>query len=459
MCGIVGISNHPEAAKLAFLGLYALQHRGEEACGIVSYDGKKIYAEKSTGLVADFFHEKTLSQLHGSFAVAHTRYSTTGSSSAKNTQPFLATHKGRPIAIAHNGNLTNTEELHKELEDAGSIFQTSMDSEAIVHLLAKTKNGDLKNWMAHALKQLRGAFSIICLVEDVLIAARDSFGFRPLCLGKKDEAYVLASETCAFDLIGAEFIREIEPGEIVLIKDGKVESLFFVEQGKEKKSQCIFENIYFARPDSHIFNDNVYLVRKRLGAQLAKEHPVKADFVMSIPDSGNYAALGYAQASGLPLEIAMIRNHYIGRTFIQPVQFLREFRVRVKLNPIRDVLKGKKVVVVEDSIVRGTTSRSRVEELRKAGAKEIHFRVSCPPIRYPCFYGIDFPSKAELIASTKSLKEVAEFIRADSLEYLSLEGMLSVMRDGGQFCHACFDGDYPEMIPQNANKYLLETGT
>jgi amidophosphoribosyltransferase len=459
MCGIVGISNHPEAAKLAFLGLYALQHRGEEACGIVSYDGKKIYAEKSTGLVADFFHEKTLSQLHGAFAIAHTRYSTTGSSSSKNTQPFLATHKGRPIAIAHNGNLTNIEALHKELEEQGSIFQTSMDSEAIVHLLAKTKNGDLKTWMAQALRRLSGAFSLICLVEDVLIAARDAHGFRPLCLGKKDEAYVLASETCALDLIGAELIREIEPGEIVLIKDGKIESLFFMDKRQEKKSQCIFENIYFARPDSRIFNDNVYLVRKRLGAQLAKEHPVKADFVMSIPDSGNYAALGYAQASGLPLEIAMIRNHYIGRTFIQPIQFLRDFRVRVKLNPIRDVLKGKKVVVVEDSIVRGTTSRSRVEELRRAGVKEIHFRVSCPPIRFPCFYGIDFPSKGELIASAKTIKEVADFIKVDTLEYLSLEGMLGVMQEGTSFCHACFDGSYPEVIPQNANKYLLEGTT
>mgnify|MGYP000932186677 CR=1 FL=1 len=459
MCGIVGISNHPEASKLAFLGLYALQHRGEEACGIVSYDGKKIYAEKATGLVADFFHEKTLAQLHGSFAVAHTRYSTTGSSSVKNTQPFLATHKGRPIAIAHNGNLTNTEALHKELEEEGSIFQTSMDSEVIVHLLAKTKNGDLKSWMAHALRQLSGAFSLIFLIEDVLIAARDAHGFRPLCLGKKDEAYVLASETCAFDLIGAEFIREIEPGEIIVIKNGKTESIFFTEQRKEKKSQCIFENIYFARPDSHIFNDNIYRVRKRLGAQMAKEHPTKADFVMAIPDSGNYAALGYAQESGLPLEIAMIRNHYIGRTFIQPNQFLRDFRVRVKLNPIGGVLKGKKVVVVEDSIVRGTTSRSRVEELRRAGAKEIHFRVSCPPIRFPCFYGIDFPSKGELIASAKTIKEVADFIKVDSLEYLSLDGMLGVMREGGHFCHACFDGVYPEVIPHNANKYLLESAS
>lgn len=457
MCGIVGISNHPDAAKLAFLGLYALQHRGEESCGIISYDGKRMHSEKSTGLAVDFFDEKAVAHLQGKFAIGHTRYSTTGSSTAKNIQPFLATHKGRPMALAHNGNLTNTEDLYKELEDQGSIFQTSMDSEVIVHLLAKTKNGDLKNWMAGALRQLKGSFSLLFLIEDVLIGARDPKGFRPLCLGKKDDAFVLASETCAFDLMRAEFVREVEPGEIVLIKDGKLESFFFAEKGQDKKCQCIFENIYFARPDSRIFNDNVYLVRKRLGAQLAKEHPVKdADFVMAIPDSGNYAALGYAQESGLPLEIAMIRNHYIGRTFIQPAQFLREFRVRVKLNPIRDVLKGKKVIVVEDSIVRGTTSRSRVEELRKAGAKEIHFRVSCPPIKFPCFYGIDFPSKGELIAANQSIKEVAKFIQADSLEYLSLDGMLNVMNDPHSFCHACFDGQYPEVIPKNANKYLLE---
>ena len=459
MCGIVGVSNHREAAKIVFLSLYALQHRGEEACGIVSYDRKKIYAEKSTGLVADFFNEKSVAQLRGKFAVGHTRYSTTGSSNVKNTQPFLATHKGRPIAIAHNGNLTNTEELSQKLEEGGSIFQTTMDSEMIVHLLVKTKNGDLKSWMAEALRQLKGSYSLICLVGNVLIGARDPFGFRPLCLGKIDDAYILASETCAFDLVGAKFVREVEPGEIVIINEGCVESFFFSEPKKEYKAQCIFENIYFARPDSHIFDDNVYLVRKRLGEQLAKEHPVKrADFVMAIPDSGSYAALGYAQASGLPLEIGMIRNHYIGRTFIQPAQFLREFRVRVKLNPIRDVLKGKRVVVVEDSIVRGTTSRSRVEELRKAGAKEIHFRVSCPPIRFPCFYGIDFPSKGELVAATKSVEETAKFIRADSLKYISLKGMLSVMHDGRQFCHACFNGQYPEAIPRTASKYLLEKG-
>ncbi|MDP8266853.1 MAG: amidophosphoribosyltransferase [Candidatus Aceula meridiana] len=456
MCGIVGVSNHSEAAQVVFLSLYALQHRGEESCGIVSFDGKGIHKEKSIGLVADFFSQKVVEDLKGNFAVGHTRYSTTGSSNLKNTQPFLATHKGRSIAIAHNGNLTNTEELHKRLEEEGSIFQTTMDSEIIVHLLAKTKNGDMKQWMASALKQLKGAFSVIFLIEDLLVGARDAYGFRPLCLGKKDGAYLLASETCAFDLAGAEFVREVEPGEIVFIKDGKVESFFFTDERRDKKSQCVFENIYFARPDSHIFEDNVYLTRKRLGKRLAKEHPAEADFVMAIPDSGNYAALGYAEASGIPLEIGMIRNHYVGRTFIQPSQFLRESRVRIKLNPIRDVLKGKKIIVVEDSIVRGTTSRSRVEELRKAGAKEIHFRVTCPPITFPCFYGIDFPSKKELIASNKSIEEIAKFIRVDSLKYLSLEGMLDVMKEPRHFCHACFDGKYPEEIPKNQSKFLLE---
>ncbi len=454
MCGVVGVSNHSEAAKIVFLSLYALQHRGEESCGIVSFDGKKVHMQKARGLVADCFNENIVEGLKGSFAIGHTRYSTTGSSNAKNIQPFLATHKNRPIVIAHNGNLTNTEDLCDELEEQGSIFQTTMDSEVIVHLLAKTRNGDIKTWIKQALMRLKGAFSLVFMIGDVLVGARDPFGFRPLCLGKKDDAYILVSETCALDLIGAELVREIEPGEIILIKDGKIESAYL--EKKEKKAHCIFENIYFARPDSHIFDDNVYLVRKRLGRQLAKEYPVDADFVMAIPDSGSYATVGYAEQSGLPLEIGMIRNHYIGRTFIQPSQFLREFRVRVKLNPIRDVLKGKRVVVVEDSIVRGTTSRSRVEELRRAGAKEIHFRVTCPPITFPCFYGIDFPTKEELIASNKSIQEIADFIKADSLEYLSLDGMLNVMKDSNAFCHACFDGKYSEQISKNQSKYLLE---
>jgi len=455
MCGIIGISNHPDASKIAYLGLYALQHRGEEAAGIATYDGG-VHIIKDKGLVFDVFDETALSSLKGNVAIAHTRYSTTGSSNVKNCQPFLVTHRGRPVAVAHNGNLTNTEELYRKLEDEGSIFQTSMDSEILVHLLAKTPNGDYKKWFTNVLSQLKGSFSVVFMVGDVLVGARDPLGFRPLVLGKLGDGYMLASETCALDLTKAEFIREIEPGEIVIIKGGKLESTFLPGHG-QKKSQCIFENIYFARPDSHIFDDNIYYVRKRLGAQLAKEAPVKgADFVMPIPDSGVYAALGYAEELKLPYEVGMIRNHYIGRTFIQPSQFMRDFRVRIKLNPIHDVLNGKKIIVVEDSIVRGTTSRSRVREIRKAGAKEIHMRITCPPIVSPCFYGIDFPSEEELVAYGKTVKEIADFIEVDTLEYLSLDGMLSVMKDPKGFCHACFTGKYPADVPTNKSKYLLE---
>jgi amidophosphoribosyltransferase len=439
------------------LGLYALQHRGEEAAGIASYDGKDIHITKNKGLVADAFDEQSLSNLKGTTAIGHCRYSTTGSSNYKNIQPFLVTHKNRPIAVSHNGNLTNTESLYQKLEEDGSIFQTSMDSEIIVHLLAKTRNGDMKKWFINVLTQLKGAFSLVFLIEDVLVGARDPQGFRPLCLGKIDGSYILASESCALDLTHAEFIREIEPGEVIFIKDGKIESVYLPGREKEKKSYCIFENIYFARPDSDIFGENVYQVRKRLGAQLAREFPVKdVDFAMSIPDSGNYAALGYAKELGLPYEVGIIRNHYIGRTFIQPSQFLRDFRVRVKLNPIKSVLKGKNIVIIEDSIVRGTTSRGRVDGLRKAGAKKIHMRISCPPIKSPCFYGIDFPSKQELIASNKSTKEIADFIKVDSLEYLSIEGMLSVMKNSEDYCDACFTGNYPVSVPTNKSKYLLE---
>ncbi len=456
MCGIIGVSKHEEAAKIAFLGLYALQHRGEEAAGIASYDGKDIHIIKAPGQVADAFDERAIKELQGTVAIGHSRYSTTGSSNIKNIQPFLAMHKGKPIAVSHNGNLTNTEELYKKLEEEGAIFQTTMDSEIFVHLLARTKNGNLKDWFTHALSQVEGAYSVVFLIGDTIVGVRDPHGFRPLCLGKLDDGYILASETCALDLTRAQFIREIEPGEMVFIKGDTIESHKLPGSEKAKKAKCIFENIYFARPDSNIFDDNVYQVRKRLGAELAKEHPAQADFVMAIPDSGSYAALGYAQELNLPLEIGMIRNHYIGRTFIQPSQFLRDFRVRVKLNPISSVLKGKKIIVIEDSIVRGTTSRSRIEELRKAGAKEIHMRISCPPIKFPCFYGIDFPSRKELVASNKTVKEVADFIMVDTLEYLSLQGMLKVMKNSGDFCHACFTGEYPVKIPTNQSKYLLE---
>lgn len=456
MCGIIGVSKHKEAAQIAFLGLYALQHRGEEAAGIASYDGQDVHIIKKPGLVADAFDDRSMTELKGETAIGHCRYSTTGSSNYKNVQPFIATHKNQVIAVAHNGNLTNTEALYKKLEEEGAIFQTTMDSEIIVHLLVRNRNGDMKKWFAEVLSQLQGAFSLIFLVEDMIVGARDPQGFRPLCLGKIGESYILTSESCALDLARAEFIREIEPGEIVFIRGKEIESVFLPKAKETPRAHCIFEHIYFARPDSDIFHDNVYEVRKRLGAQLAKEHPAKADFVMAIPDSGSYAAVGYADALGLPFEIGIIRNHYIGRTFIQPTQFLRDFRVRVKLNPIRSILKGKRIVVVEDSIVRGTTARSRVEELRRAGAKEIHLRISCPPIQSPCFYGIDFPSKKELIASNKTVAEIGKFLKVESLEYLSLEGMLGVMANRKDFCHACFSGKYPVAIPKTKSKYVLE---
>ncbi|MFT5387153.1 MAG: amidophosphoribosyltransferase [Lysobacterales bacterium] len=457
MCGIIGVSNHADAANIVYSGLYALQHRGEEAAGISSFDGSNLHTVKSAGLVADVFDDRSMAELKGKTAIGHCRYSTTGSSSLKNIQPFYVRHRGKSIAIAHNGNLTNTEDLHKKLEDDGALFQTSMDSELIVHLLAHSSNGGLMPWFKNVAAELKGAFSLIFLVDDSVVGIRDPQGFRPLCLGKLDGSYILASESCALDLVRAEFVRDIEPGEVVVIKGDSIESSIIENSENTKRAHCIFENIYFSRPDSNIFKDSVYGVRKRLGAQLAKEHPVKdVDFVMSIPDSGNYAALGYAKAANLPYEVGIIRNHYIGRTFIQPTQLLRDLRVRIKLNPIASVLKGKKILIVEDSIVRGTTSRSRIEELRRAGAKEIHMRISCPPIVSPCFYGIDFPSKEELIGATKSVQEIADFIKVDSLEYLSVEGMLSVMKEDLSFCDACFTGNYPSHTPTTKSKFLLE---
>ncbi|MBU2250954.1 MAG: amidophosphoribosyltransferase, partial [Candidatus Omnitrophica bacterium] len=373
----------------------------------------------------------------------------------KNIQPFLVNHKRGHIAIAHNGNLTNTAELRQALEEKGSIFQSTMDSEVIVHLLAKSGKTDIKEKAAEAFLQLKGAYSLVLMVDDVLIGARDPYGFRPLCLGKFDGAYVLASESCALDLIRAEYIREIEPGEVVFIKKNNIE--FLKPFAQSKHAACIFEYIYFSRPDSNIFGQNVYFTRKRLGCQLAVEHPVDCDIVMPVPDSGNYAAMGYSEKSGIPLETGLIRNHYVGRTFIQPSQEIRDFRVRIKLNAIKDVLKGKRVAVVEDSIVRGTTSRSRVRTLREAGAKEIHMLVSCPPLISPCYYGIDFPTKKELIASNHSIERIRDFIGLDSLRYLSLEGMLKAMPlASNEFCTACFNGKYPTAIPKKFSKSHLE---
>ena len=455
MCGIFGIYPHKDAAHLTCLGLYALQHRGEESSGIVTRNGKKVYLHKALGLVSDVFDEKIIRSLHGELAVGHVRYSTTGSSNIKNTQPFYVKSKIGDIAIAHNGNLTNTLSLHRELENKGALFQTSMDSEIIAHLLAHSQKKDFKDAVIWSLSKLEGAYSLVLMLNDILIGARDTYGWRPLCLGKLDGAYVLASETCALDLIGAQYIRDIQPGEIVFIYKDKIESVTPFK--KTPHAFCIFEYIYFARPDSNIFEHNVYMARKRLGAQLAAEFPADADIVMPIPDSGTYAALGFSEASKIPFEYGMIRNHYIGRTFIQPTQDLRDFRVKIKLNPLREVLKGKKVAIIEDSIVRGTTTRMRVKTLRLAGAKELHLRISCPPLKFPCFYGIDFPTKKELVASKHDIAWVRDFIGADSLEYLSLEGMLNSMPlPKENFCTACFIGKYPINHACRLSKNILE---
>lgn len=454
-CGIVGIHGHKDASRLAYLALYALQHRGEESTGIVSFDYKKVKLHKGMGLVGNVFTEDILKKLKGPVAIGHVRYSTTGSSVTKNVQPLLINHKKGFIAVAHNGNLTNSVSLRNELEDSGSILQTTMDSELILHLLVKDQLNNYRSKMIPALSRIEGAYSFVLLINDTIYAMRDPFGFRPLCIGKIDDAYVVASETCALDMIGASYVRDVEPGEVVVLDKKGLESLGKVPGPRH--AFCIFEFIYFARPDSNIFTKSVYLARKNLGKALAKEHPADADLVMPIPDSGNYAALGYAEESGIPLELAYVRNHYIGRTFIQPSQLIRDFKVRIKLNPSRDVIKGKRVVIVEDSIVRGTTSRGRVRALREAGASEIHMRVSCPPLISPCFYGIDFPTKKELIASDHSIEEIRQFIGVDSLKYLSLEGMLnSMMLAKEEFCTACFTGDYPTKICKPPSKKALE---
>ena len=456
MCGIFGVYPHKDAAHLTCLGLYALQHRGEESSGIITRNGNKVYLHKALGLVSEVFDEKIVRSLRGELAIGHVRYSTTGSSNIKNTQPFYVKSKIGDIAIAHNGNLTNTLALHRELEDNGALFQTSMDSEIIAHLLAHSPKENDKETIIWALSQLEGAYSLVLMLNDVLIGARDTFGWRPLCLGKLDGAYILASETCALDLVGAQYLRDIEPGEVLFIYKDRIES--FKPFKKTQQAFCIFEYIYFSRPDSNIFGHNVYQARKKLGEQLAVEFPVEGDLVMPIPDSGMFAALGFAKASGIPYEVGMIRNHYIGRTFIQPSQSVRDFRVKVKLNPVKEVLIGKRVVIIEDSIVRGTTSRVRVKTIREAGAKEVHMCVSCPPLKFPCFYGIDFPTKKELIASKHTIEWIRDFIGVDSLQYLSLEGMLESMPIPAEnFCTACFTGKYPTKLPRRLSKEILES--
>ncbi len=446
VCGIFGIYNHPEASNMTYLGLYALQHRGQESCGIVSSDGKQLHDYRQMGLVSEVFTRDILRKLSGKSAIGHVRYSTAGSSELKNAQPFVVDYAKGGLAVAHNGNLTNAFLVRSELESRGSIFQSNMDTEVIVHLIARSKEKTFMERVTHALKQVEGAYSLLFLTEKEMVAVRDQFGFRPLVLGKLKEAPVIASETCAFDLIGAQFVREIEPGEILLINGDGIQS--FKPFPQTQHHQCIFEFIYFARPDSFIFNRNVYEVRKSFGTQLAKEAPAAVDMVVPIPDSGFPATLGYAFESKIPLELGMIRNHYVGRTFIEPEQRIRHFGVKIKLNPVKGLMEGKRVVTVDDSIVRATTSRKINKMFRHAGAKEIHVRISSPPITHPCFFGIDTPKKSELIASSHTVKEIQKFINATSLNYLSLDGLKKCVKEEEEnFCYACFTGDYPLSCP------------
>lgn len=455
-CGIFAIYGHPAAAHITHLGLFALQHRGQESAGIVVSDKSAVCCHRGMGLVLDVFDENSLGKLQGNNAIGHVRYSTTGASTLNNVQPFLVHHGGNFYAFAHNGNLTNTEELHIMLEERGAIFQSTMDTEIIIHLMTPFLRNGFEEAMIKALSLLQGAYSFVMLTADKIVACRDPYGFKPLALGTLDNSVVIASETCAFDLVGAKYERDVKPGEIVTIDEKGIRSC--QPFTSERHSFCMFELVYFARPDSQVFERNVYNCRKRMGQELAREYQPAVDLVMPFPDSGNYAAIGYAQESGLPFEMGMIRNHYIGRTFIQPTQASRDFGVRVKLNPVRELITDKRVLIVEDSIVRGTTSRNRVCALREVGVREVHMAVSCPRTCFPCPYGIDFSSKGELLAAKlESLEEIAAFIGLDDVHYLSLEGMVRATDIPKEnFCLACFNGEYPVKPPTRMAKLLFE---
>lgn len=446
-CGIFGVYGHPEAANLTYLGLYALQHRGQEGAGICSSDGRRLFLEKSRGLIADVFNEKRLRRLPGHMSIGHNRYSTAGSSVLKNVQPIVANFALGTLAIAHNGNLVNAIEVRAALEDEGAIFQSSSDSEVIVHLIAHSKGDDFYERVLHALKQISGAFSLLILREKELIAVRDPYGVRPLSLGLKDGAYIVASETCAFDLIGAMYVRDIEPGEVLIIGEDGIRSMRLLNS--TRKAFCVFEFIYFSRPDSNIFGGvSVNEMRKEFGRQLARESMTEADIVIPVPDSGVPAAIGYSEESKIPFDFGLIRNHYVGRTFIEPKHSIRHFGVKIKLNPVRKLLEGKRVVVVDDSIVRGTTSKKIVKMVREGGgAKEVHLKISSPPTIGPCFYGIDTPTRQELIASSHLVEEVRKYVTADSLSYLSLEGLKGIIPESHNYCTACFDNYYPISFP------------
>jgi amidophosphoribosyltransferase len=455
-CGVFGVFGHPNAAELTYYGLYALQHRGQESAGIVTSDGKVFREHKGMGLVPQIFNGEILHGLVGDNAIGHTRYSTTGSSHIRNAQPLTVDCARGRLAIAHNGNLTNAAQLREELEARGQIFQTTVDSEIILHLLAQPHMSGTDNSLVQSIRRLEGAYSLAIMTETELIGVRDPQGFRPLCIGKLDTGYVLSSETCALDLIHAKFVRDVAPGEIVVISKNGIESVqAFPEQ--TRRAFCMFEYVYFARPDSNINGRNVYQTRVEMGRQLAREFPIEADLVVPVPDSGVYAALGYAEESKIPYEMAFIRNHYVGRSFLQPSQLIRDFNVRVKLNLIGDLVTGKRVIIVDDSIVRGTTCRARVKTLKEAGAKEVHVLVSCPPHMHPCVYGIDFPDRNKLMAANNSVDEIRQYLNADSLHYLSPEGMVKATRlPQSGFCTACWDGNYPVAYDPTTNKESIE---
>lgn len=457
-CGVFAVFNHPNAAEITYYGLYALQHRGQESAGIVTATepGSDFVTHKGMGLVSQVFNESVLKKLKGTRAIGHVRYSTTGSSHIKNAQPLVVDCSKGQVAIGHNGNLVNAHILREELENCGSIFQTTSDSEIIVHLMAQPRDESRENSLVRALARIQGAYSLVIMGESEIIGARDTLGFRPLSIGKLDDAYVLSSETCAFDLIGAKFVRDVEPGEIVVIdKDGLRSLKPYVDQ--QRQALCVFEFVYFARPDSYLHRQNVCDARIRMGAELSRLHPVEADIVLPVPDSGNYAALGYSEQSAIPYAHAFVRNHYIGRTFLQPSQLIRDFNVRVKLNLVKEMVRGKRVIVVDDSVVRGTTARARVVNLREAGAAEVHLRVSCPPHRWPCHYGIDFPRREDLIANQFTHEEIKDYLGVDSIGYLTVDSMVRACGlPADHFCKACFNGEYPVPQPEIGDKLVLE---
>jgi amidophosphoribosyltransferase len=447
-CGIIGIYGTPESSIWAYHGIYSLQHRGQESAGIASSDGEKVYKHLGMGLVSDVFDEHVLDNLPGHIAIGHNRYSTTGSSNEQNIGPIVVNHRLGTIGVAHNGNLVNSHTLREKLENRGSIFQTTTDSEVILHLVAKSKKETIEEKILDAVTQIEGAFSLVFITRKKLIAVRDPNGFRPLALGKRGDSVVFASETCAFDLIGVQYVRDVKCGEMLVVDENGLQSYNLKKKSNPK--HCVFEFIYFSRPDSQIFNEYVDKTRRKLGKNLALENPCDADIVISVPDSSNTAALGYAARSEAKFEIGLIRNHYVGRTFIHPKQKLRDMNVRIKYNTVGGVIKDRRIIIVDDSIVRGTTLRALVKRLRDAGAKEVHVRVSSPPIKFPCFYGMDFPTKEELIANKKEVDDIKKYLGVDSLEYLSLDAMLNAMpkENGQDYCTACFSGDYPIQIEE-----------